>query len=182
MNLDNIDANIIDNFLSDDEFKFAQNVFSKITLENDYSNFDGKRSSLKNRYFVTKKSPNSHKSLVNNILKKFNTKYRVRVEFCKDANGYWLKPHNDHPERKHTLLIYIDGNGPGTTFYNKNDKKTIEFKKNRALFFSTIGLNTYDISQISHGVEKQVIDTYRSTIILTFVNDNFKNIGTCYDI
>jgi len=178
--MEKLNIKIIEDFLEPSTLKLAQKISRNLKIDNDYKNFLGKRSELVNRYFITKNSIDEHKVLAEKILSNYEKRNNVRIEICKDKNGFWLKPHNDHPERKKTILIYLDGDGPGTTFYS-NEKFTVDFKINRAVEFNTVGLHTYDLSQIPHGVEKQIINGTRTTIILSFMDDNWSNKEVLYD-
>jgi hypothetical protein len=180
MDLKLINLNVTKNFFDLDDLELAQHICSDVGVLNSYDDFSGKRCNIKNRYFITKKSPKEYCFFADKILKKFNQQDLVRIEVANDTNGFWLKPHNDHPERISSVVVYVNGNGPGTTFYDDKQKITIPWEINKGIWFKTIGLKTYDLSQISHGVEKEEIPDVRSTMIISFVK-NWKNLKTCYN-
>ena len=183
MNLDKINFNVIHNFLDDQYFELSKKIAKTIDVQKYDADYSGKRCDVKNRYFITKDSPNTHQKLADYIVEKYSFGYTMRIEICNDSTGFWLKPHCDHPERLQSYVIYISESGPATTFYDTDESYTIEWSENTAVHFKTQGLNTYDLSQISHGVEKNDFKGVRTTIIATCVDPKtWNNLETCYNI
>jgi len=179
VDLKDINLNVINNFFNHDTFQLAKEICDDVGVLNSYEIFSGKRCDLKNRYFITKKSPPHYRELANYVLDEYHYDGILRMEVANDTDGFWLKPHNDHPERIQSIVVYVNGYGPGTTFYFKEEKLTIPWENNKAIQFKTNGLKTYDLSQISHGVEREKIVDIRSSIIISFVK-NWNNLETCY--
>lgn len=177
----NVELTIYDDFFDNETLQQAQQIAKDVGVNNSYEMFTGKRCDLSQRYFITKNSKFSHRQFADKLLSKFTKNKMVRIEVCNDIEGFWLKPHNDHPERKFSMVIYVNGNGPGTTFYDK-EPYTVEWKINRSIIFNTLGLNTYDLSEVPHGVDKQPFDGIRSTIIVSFIDETWKALDTCYDL
>jgi hypothetical protein len=92
MDLKLINLNVTKNFFDLDDLELAQHICSDVGVLNSYDDFSGKRCNIKNRYFITKKSPKEYCFFADKILKKFNQQDLVRIEVANDTNGFWLKP------------------------------------------------------------------------------------------
>jgi len=181
--LDDINLEIIYDFFDEDYYSLAKEVCAEIGVQNVYdSTFGGKRCDLKNRFFITRNNSDKFLKLADYINEKCNLDNNLmRLEICNDTDGFWLKQHNDHPERLYSYVIYVDGNGPGTTFVKDDKKINIDWELNKALYFKTNGFQTYEKSNLSHGVDKIKFFGIRSTIIATFTDEKiWKNLNTCY--
>ncbi len=175
---------IEDNFLPEDLFQSLLNVMRNkgfLNTEKDYLNFTGKRSSLKNRYYITQKSPTEEKKIANY----FNEKYTVantylKLEFANDRPGFFLDKHSDHPEKKKVIIVYVEGpKNTGTCFQIKDDITELDFIPNRAVIFEPDDTPTHEMGENFHWV-KRINDT-RRTLVVNWVDKNYwRETKNCY--
>ena len=164
--------NVLDNF----DLTFL----SKINLKNS-STLNGKRTSNKNRFFITKKDMNYYcfKSIVNYFLnekiinffeKESNRKIRgnyLRVEILEDKDDSYLEPHCDIKEKILSLMIYLNESNEdesiGTSLYDKNKKliKTVPYINNSGFYF-------YPDNNTWHGLEKIKLKNKRKAIMVNY--------------
>ena len=140
--------------------------------------YTGKRSEFKNRTFLTQ--PDELSDLV---LSKFPFKsnYRRRIEVANDVNGFFLKPHSDHPAKTDVTVIYLEGRiTSGTTFDGPIFEETVDFYPNRAVHFLPDKKLTFDPSSRKHSVKLQELRS-RRTIVVSYVDGTWRDTHECYD-
>jgi hypothetical protein len=70
-----------------------------------------------------------------------NDKLFIRTELIMDNEGFWLEPHVDIPEKKLSMMIYLNRSNdegiPGTTLYDNNLNEIYEtpYKNNTGFYF-----------------------------------------------
>jgi hypothetical protein len=100
----------------------------------------------------------------------------VRLEYAQDSDGFWLQPHTDLGVKRFTMLIYLaDGAGQaelGTDIYADPDTwaKCSDFIDNSALVFVPAD-NTW------HGLERRPIAGVRTSVIMNYVTDAWRERG-----
>ncbi len=98
----------------------------------------------------------------------------LRIEYCRDCDGFWLEPHTDIGAKRITILIYLStGPGAGTwgTDVYDADKKffgTAPGDFNCGMVFVP-GENTF------HGFEKRPIPGLRRTLMLNYVSPEWRS-------
>jgi hypothetical protein len=173
-----------DNFLPEDLYKSTLSIMQDkgfLNSEEDYLNFNGRRSSFKNRYYITKQSTSKEQE----IAKFFNENFTIinsylKLEFANDRPGFFLNKHTDHPEKKQVIIVYIEGpEDTGTSFQIKDDVTKLDFIPNRAIIFKPDTTSTYDPKGDFHWVE--TINDTRRTLIINWVDkDTWKETENCY--
>ena len=173
-----------DNFFPSELYDSTLNIMRDIgflNTESEYLNFDGKRCSLKNRYYITKKSSENEQK----IAKFFEQNYKIpntylKLEFANDRTGFYLNKHSDHPEKKFVIIVYIEGPKHTGTFFQENDKiSKLDFIPNRAVFFEPDSKSTYDENTNYHWVER--IEGTRRTLVVNWVDKtNWRETQSCY--
>mgnify|MGYP005991494431 CR=1 FL=1 len=169
-----------DNFLPEPLFESTLTAMRNkgfLNTEQDYLNFTGKRCSLKNRYYITQKSPTVEKEIADY----FNQQYTVpntylKLEFANDRPGFFLNKHSDHPEKKLVIIVYVEGQkDSGTSF---SDRK-LDFIPNRAVLFEPDETQTHETSEHQHWVER--INDTRRTLVVNWVDKDFwRETENCY--
>jgi hypothetical protein len=92
----------------------------------------------------------------------------LRIEYCRDRDGFWLEPHTDIGAKHFTLLIYLntppEGEDWGTDFYNEAGAlaATAPSRCNAGVAFVP-GANTW------HGFRPHPITGTRRTLIVNYV-------------
>lgn len=103
---------------------------------------------------------------------------QLRVEYCRDGDGFWLEPHVDIPVKLFTMLIYLSGEpelrDAGTDIYDASPVHklvtTAPYERNRGLIFIP-GRNTW------HGFSKRPIRGVRRSLIVNYVSDAWRNVS-----
>ena len=163
---------VIDSFFDQKDFDNLNNIkFDSASLRGT-SIFHSEIN--KNDRFVNTKSENStireihnkyHKKLIN-ILKEINpTKVELYdysiISIVKTGKDFKFPIHDDTPEKLLSGVIYLNPNkNYGTKFYSSKDgkeKETIEWKKNRAVFFSRIERETWHSYEGNQQEERKVL-------------------------
>ena len=163
---------VIDSFFDQKDFDNLNNIkFDSASLRGT-SIFHSEIN--KNDRFVNTKSENStireihnkyHKKLIN-ILKEINpTKVELYdysiISIVKTGKDFKFPIHDDTPEKLLSGVIYLNPNkNYGTKFYSSKDGKeeeTIEWKKNRAVFFSRIERETWHSYEGNQQEERKVL-------------------------
>lgn len=170
---------IEDNFLPDDLYQSLLNAMRNkgfLNTEQDYLNFTGKRCSLKNRYYITQKSPTVEKEIAEYFKQYTVPNTYLKLEFANDRPGFFLSKHSDHPEKKLVIILYVEGQKEsGTSF---PDTK-LDFIPNRAVIFEPDETQTYEASEHQHWVER--IDDTRRTLVVNWVDKDFwRETENCY--
>jgi len=103
---------------------------------------------------------------------------KLRVELCQDGPGFYLERHIDIPEKVITLQIYL-GEGKeewGTSFYSETGAlySTVPFVHNTG-WMSTCN------SRLIHGVEQNLVDGIRKSVIINYVVGNWRDKEQLYD-
>ena len=97
----------------------------------------------------------------------------LRIEFCRDGDGFWLEPHTDIGAKRITILIYLStgegADGWGTDVYDGNRQfaETVPGDFNTALVFVP-GPDTW------HGFEKRPITGLRRTLMVNYVGPEWR--------
>jgi hypothetical protein len=101
---------------------------------------------------------------------------RLRIEYCRDAPGFWLEPHTDIAVKKFTMLVYLLDDPAlalaGTDIHEgPPDFKyvtTAPYGKNRGVIFIP-GKNTW------HGVGHHALKGLRKSIIINYVSPDWRD-------
>lgn len=92
----------------------------------------------------------------------------LRIEYCRDVDGFWLEPHTDIGAKRITVLIYLstdeDGETLGTDVYDC-DRRWIA----RTPGDFNCGLVFTPSADSWHGFEKRPIKGVRRTLMLNYV-------------
>jgi hypothetical protein len=100
----------------------------------------------------------------------------LRIEYCQDAEGFWLEPHTDIFVKKFTMLVYLsdDSNlaNSGTNILEgPPDHKYVgsaPYAKNKGVIFIP-GENTW------HGVGHHPVKGIRKSIIINYVTSDWQD-------
>tara|TARA_R110002020_G_C16321741_1_gene774915 strand:+ start:12836 stop:13546 length:711 start_codon:yes stop_codon:yes gene_type:complete len=98
----------------------------------------------------------------------------VRLEYCLDTRGFWLRPHTDLGVKRFTMLIYLSDDprhrdlGTDLFFDEKTPAVQVPFKPNSALIF-TPSKRTF------HGFLPRKINGIRRSLILNYVTSEWKD-------
>lgn len=97
----------------------------------------------------------------------------LRIEYCRDTDGFWLEPHTDIGAKSFTMLIYLSDDAAasswGTDIYDQ-DKRHLGAAPcgfNKGLIFVP-GADTW------HGFEKRRIDGVRKSLIVNYVKPEWR--------
>tara|TARA_B100000809_G_C15138818_1_gene531953 strand:- start:246 stop:845 length:600 start_codon:yes stop_codon:yes gene_type:complete len=195
---------IEDNFYPYHTFQLILNLIRERPDNQVPENYDGKRISYgEARQYLTEDS-----ELLDLILSKFPYKkdYRRKIEICNDVDGFWLKPHSDHPAKREVTVIYFEGlENNGITFFSassctqwenlkqkvnmktennvikKNYKEDVDLIPNRAVHFYPNSLDTYDDEWEGRHSVKKIEITVRRTVVVNYVDNTWTDIKVCYD-
>jgi hypothetical protein len=98
----------------------------------------------------------------------------LRIEYCRDTDGFWLEPHTDIGAKRITIMNFLsigdEANSWGTDVYD-NDMKFFESVPgdfNCGLIFVP-GTNSY------HGFEKRSINGIRRSLMLNYVGPEWRS-------
>lgn len=103
------------------------------------------------------------------------TSGRLRIEYCQDADGFWLEPHVDIAVKQITILIYLSDDADlldaGTDLYegppNHRPAGRAPFGAGRGLVFAP-GRDTW------HGFSPRPIRAVRRSLIVNFVGPDWR--------
>ena len=171
---------IEDNFYPFEIFNNILHIVKQYPINHVPEKYDGKRCS----YGVARQNLTSESTLSSLILSNFPhiPQYKRKIEIANDVNGFWLKPHSDHSAKRKVTVIYLEGQKEnGTTFHLPERNEKIYFVPNRAVMFKPDSKDTYDETSLKHSVEKIEITEVRRTIVVTYVDNSWNDIETCYD-
>ena len=179
-----MEIKIIDNFLKEDDFKEIESLVLPLPKSDEVKIFHGKifESSIFSSEFLSKES-----------LQRFNDNYHQKAidllkELCPEkiklysfsefqliltGKNYKFPIHDDTPNKLLSGVIYINPEkNNGTTFYeskNTMNGKEIEWKKNRAVFFSRKERETW------HSYEGDGINT-RVALVYNLMTNDIKSV------
>lgn len=102
---------------------------------------------------------------------------RLRIEYCQDVTGFWLKPHVDISVKLFTMLIYLSGEpalaDAGTNLYDSSPEHncvaTVAYEKGGGMIF-------IPASDTWHGFEPRKIAGIRKSIIVNYVAPDWKSL------
>jgi hypothetical protein len=122
-----------------------------ITQLKDSYNITGRRSKYNNRIYlnkchyerfsIVKELIDTLREFFKETFKPSNDKLFIRTELIMDNEGFWLEPHVDIPEKKLSMMIYLNRSNdegiPGTTLYDNNLNEIYEtpYKNNTGFYF-----------------------------------------------
>ena len=103
---------------------------------------------------------------------------RLRVELCQDGPGFYLDRHIDIPEKLITLQVYLGGGSDswGTSLYDNDTGKLVHTN----LFKHNTGWLTWAHGNVLHGVEKNMVDDTRRSVIINYVAGDWKDLDQLY--
>ncbi len=179
-----MEIKIIDNFLKEEDFKEIESLVLPLPKSDEIKIFHGKifESSIFSSEFLSKES-----------LQRFNDNYHQKAidllkELCPEkiklysfsefqliltGKNYKFPIHDDTPNKLLSGVIYINPEkNNGTTFYeskNTMNSKEIEWKKNRAVFFSRKERETW------HSYEGDGINT-RVALVYNLMTNDIKSV------
>jgi len=101
---------------------------------------------------------------------------RLRIEYCQDAEGFWLEPHTDIPAKKFTMLVYLSDDLDLATAGTDIHEGPPDFKyvgsapygRNLGVIFIP-GKNTW------HGVGHFPFEGVRKSIIINYVTSEWRD-------
>lgn len=175
---------IKDNFFPNELYQSTLSIMREkgfLNSKKDYLQFNGKRSSLKNRYYITKNSPEKEQEIANFFEEKYSVANTyLKLEFANDRPGFFLNKHSDHPEKKLVIIVYVEGpKHTGTTFQIKDNIEKLDFIPNRGVIFKPDDTSTYNPNENFHWVER--IDDTRRTLVVNWVDkDSWRETENCY--
>jgi hypothetical protein len=97
----------------------------------------------------------------------------LRIEYCLDADGFWLEPHTDSDLKLLNLSIYLSRDPGadewGTDLYDRNQKlvKTARFHRNDGLLF-------VPSDTAWHGFRKRPIPGVRRSLVVSYVRPEWR--------
>ena len=188
----NKDIKIIDNFFDRDDFKELTSFEFGNVKKKDirvFHNTISKQKIVKNDFLK--------KELINRIHQKYHKKvFKILEELSPEksklydytdlvlietGSEYKYPIHDDTPNKLLSGVIYINPKkNAGTSFYDSRfgkNKKTIEWKKNRAVFFSRKEFETWH-SYEGNGIDNRValvynLNTYKIKEVYRIENKNY---------
>ena len=98
----------------------------------------------------------------------------LRIEYCRDTEGFWLEPHTDIGVKRFTMLIYLsDGPGSeawGTDVLEGPDRfvRSAPYRRNGGLIFIP-ATNTW------HGFRRRPIDGVRKSLMVNYVGPEWRS-------
>ena len=100
---------------------------------------------------------------------------KLRIEYCRDVDGFWLEPHLDIAVKMLTMLVYLSDDpnlsDAGTDIYDDSPEHNLvvsaPYAKNKGLIFKP-GANTW------HGLSKRPIRGVRRSLIINFVSSDWR--------
>ena len=98
----------------------------------------------------------------------------LRIEYCRDTEGFWLEPHTDIAVKKFTMLVYLSddpklANAGTNILEGPPDHKYVgsaPYGKNKGVIFIP-GKNTW------HGVGHHPVKGVRKSIIINYVTSDW---------
>lgn len=106
---------------------------------------------------------------------------KLRIELCQDNPGFYLEPHVDIPEKLITLQFYI-GEGDrawGTSVYDRQYGLILE-KYMTVPFEHNSGWMSHCKGKVVHGVEPNVVDGTRKSVIINYVVGDWRDTDQLY--
>lgn len=100
---------------------------------------------------------------------------RLRIEYTRDRDGFWLEPHTDIRAKLFTMLIYLSDDpalaDAGTDIYDAGGRvvKTAPYGLNRGLIFVP-GDDTW------HGFARRPIRGLRRSLIVNYVTPDWRSV------
>lgn len=98
----------------------------------------------------------------------------LRIEYCRDVDGFWLEPHTDIAAKRFTLLVYLNdppaGEAWGTDLYDASGRLlgTAPSRTNAGLAFVP-GADTW------HGFARRRISGTRRSLIVNYVDPAWRS-------
>lgn len=97
----------------------------------------------------------------------------LRIEYCRDQDGFWLEPHTDIAAKRLTFLIYLSEEGGredwGTDLYDQALRHV-----GRAPAGPNRGLVFVPAADTWHGFEKRPIRGLRRSLIINYVGPEWR--------
>jgi hypothetical protein len=169
-------ANIQENMFPFKHYTFEK-IFSKKELVQIYKLFEtytgclselintsGQRCKSNDRLYVIKDhySIPIFKQLIDMLQTFFSSLYPkeelyMRIELIRDNAGFWLEPHVDIPEKKLSMMIYVNQEElkdiPGTILYDKDLNEIIEvpYKNNTGFYFIPADDTWHGVQKLTKG-------------------------------
>jgi len=100
----------------------------------------------------------------------------LRIEYCQDADGFWLEPHTDIGAKLFTMLVYLsdhpDAEQWGTDLYDAqlHPVERVSGARNAGLIFLP-GADTW------HGFAPRPISGVRRSLIINYVTPDWRSRG-----
>lgn len=155
------------------------------------SNFDGRREANNStRVYFSPENQNRY-AVVRQVAQAFNDAQvrgglesltgvdlgpgSLRIEYCQDADGFWLEPHVDIPVKLFTMLVYLSDDpalrDAGTDIYDESPEHklvaSVPYELNAGLIFIP-GKTTW------HGFGRRPIKGVRRSIIINYVGPSWR--------
>jgi hypothetical protein len=179
-----VEIKIIDNFLKEEDFKEIESLVLPLPKSDEIKIFHGKifESSIFSSEFLSKESlqrfnDNYHQKAINLLKELCPEKIKLysfsEFQLILTGKNYKFPIHDDTPNKLLSGVIYINPEkNNGTTFYeskNTMNGKEIEWKKNRAVFFSRKERETW------HSYEGDGINT-RVALVYNLMTNDIKSV------
>jgi hypothetical protein len=99
----------------------------------------------------------------------------LRIEYCRDAEGFWLEPHTDIGAKHFTLLIYLntspDGEAWGTDLFDSQQNYL-----GTAPAYANSGLAFVPGPETWHGYRRRPMTGLRRTLIVNYVCPEWRSV------
>ena len=135
----------------------------------------GKRDEAIKRTFITKTSPFKYIFQKLDVeLREYFKNYiqntdRIRVELCADAQGMWIDPHYDIPEKSFTMQVFLGhGSTDGTIFHFEEDYDY------EVPWVGNCGYVIVRDKPLLHSLNR-VKRKVRHTVLINYVNNSWKD-------
>ena len=97
----------------------------------------------------------------------------LRIEYCRDTDGFWLEPHTDIGVKKFTMLIYLS-KGPDCADWGTDVLDASRKVATRAPYAFNAGLVFIPGADTWHGFAPRPIRGVRKSIIVNYVGPEWR--------
>ena len=97
----------------------------------------------------------------------------LRIEYCRDGDGFWLEPHTDIGAKRITILIYLSTDKGGETWGTDVFDGSGQLVESIPGDFNC-GLAFIPGSDTWHGFHKRPIPGLRRTLMLNYVGEEWR--------
>ena len=98
----------------------------------------------------------------------------LRVEYCRDTEGFWLEPHTDIGVKRFTMLIYLS-DGPGSEAWGTDVLDGPDRFVRSAPYHRNGGLIFVPAADTWHGFRRRPIDGVRKSLMVNYVGSEWRS-------